>query len=67
METREERIKRLRQRFWNFKPVAKVIKSGTHTIDDIVNDINKWDKENEEKQYDEAKEFMEHNEHLEYK
>lgn len=62
-QTREERIKALRERFGK-KLVAK---ASTHTVDDIIQDLNKREMDNEAKQYDEAKEFTEHQEHNEYK
>jgi len=65
--TREQRIKELKASF------DKVINNVTVdnlteaklTVDDILFDMRM--REDEAKQYDEAKEFMEHNEHNEYK
>jgi len=65
--TKEQRIKELKASF------DKVINNVTidnlteakSTVDDILFDMRT--RENEAKQYDEAQEFMEHQEHNEYK
>jgi hypothetical protein len=60
--TREERISQLKKKFGSVRKTNTTFKD---TVDDIIADMRM--RENEAKQYDEAQEFMEHQEHNEYK
>lgn len=60
--TREQRIAQLKKKFGSVRKTNTTFKD---TVDDIIADMRM--RENEAKQYDEAQEFMEHQEHNEYK
>lgn len=62
--TKEERISQLKKKFGSVRKTNTTFKD---TVDDIIADINRREMDNEAKQYDEAQEFMEHQEHNEYK
>lgn len=62
--TREQRIAQLKKKFGSVRKTNTTFKD---TVDDIIADINRREMENKAKQYDEAQEFMEHNEQFEYK
>ncbi len=60
--TKEQRIAQLKKKFGSVRKTNTTFKD---TVDDIIADMRM--RENEAKQYDEAQEFMEHQEHNEYK
>ena len=60
--TKEQRISQLKKKFGSVRQTNTTFKD---TVDDIIADMRM--RENEAKQYDEAQEFMEHQEHNEYK
>lgn len=66
-QTREEKIKELKERFDKVisNPNIKNLSEAKDTVDTILADMRM--RENEAKQYDEAQEFKEQNEQFEYK
>lgn len=66
-QTREQRIKELKARFDKVltNPNIENLTEAKDTVDTILADMRM--REDETKQYDEAKEFAEHNEHNDYK